>query len=70
MRVLERGHWQEREGKHMVETRKQTQQMKQQMNKGGHKEVMHACERDNAKSFFFKQRKMVVQKKKTQESEG
>ena len=22
------------------------------MNKGGHKEVMHACERDNSKIFF------------------
>ena len=35
----------------------------------GHKEVMHACERDNSKSFFFEtKRKMVV--KKSQESEG
>ena len=34
------------------------------MNKGGHKEVMHACERDNLKSFFFETKsKMVVQKK-------
>ena len=30
----------------------------------GHTEVMHACERDNSKSFFFEtKRKMVVKKK-------
>ena len=35
------------------------------MNKGGHKEVMHACESDNSKSLVFEtKRKMDVQKKK------
>ena len=37
----------------------------------GRKEVMHACEMNNSKSLVFEpKRKMDVQKKKTQESEG
>ena len=59
--VIDRENTRKKRKTHVVETRKQEEKKEttdelmdeQRRTQRGRKEVMHACERDNSKSFFF-----------------